>query len=265
MIKKKLKRLFNKLHLPGQYYPHITAVDHPTLINQAADYFFLSQQQTQAQYQRYLRFHQAKGYEATLGESRTLCFEEAFLVFLTAQHLRPRQVVEIGTQYGKSTRRIVDMLALLELGSPVTCFDIVDQLQFVSHQEVQLILHDVTGDFQESVLTSFSPELIYLDAHPYDLLKNVVAQFIEWSRRRPAILAIHDCSPGLYNPRMRIPRDRPEAISSRTGVWERHALAEVFGAPAAALDDLATPSHRLRVFGTPHGLALLAPHSLWTI
>jgi hypothetical protein len=57
--------------------------------------------------------------------------------------------------------------------------------------------------------------------------------------------------------------DRADSnVTSLTGVWERYVLAETFGIADPldpALDDLETPSHRLRVFGTPHGLALIVP------
>ncbi|MBX3011964.1 MAG: hypothetical protein KF832_10685 [Caldilineaceae bacterium] len=201
--------------------------------------------------------HEERNYAETLGERKTFCFEEAFLFYLLAYYLRPSQVVEIGVQYGRSTRRIVDILHRLEVESHVTCFDVVDELKFVSHHEVALHIHDVTPDFSQVVLDQLAPTIIYLDARPYPLLHTVVSEFIQWSRTRSAALLIHDCSPSLFNPRMLIDRNDYAAVTSETGVWERHVLAEVLGAPNSQLDDLALPDHHLRIFGTPHGLAIL--------
>lgn len=244
------------------------------LVSQAARYFHLDPGECQERYLHYQEFSSEQGYAQTLGESRTLCSEEAFLVYLAARRLAPTQVVEIGVQYGKSTRRILDLLKLLNLDSRLTAFDIEDILRYASHTEVDLRLHDLTGDFQEVVLNRLAPGLIVLDAHPYYLLTHVITQFIAWSLDHPSILAIHDCSLSLYNPHMRLPKEAGHLVSSRTGLWERHVLAEIFsgiisqesGQPFRLsplhLDDLSTATHQLRVFGTRHGLALLAPHAV---
>jgi hypothetical protein len=117
---------------------------------------------------------------------------------------------------------------------------------------------DLTGRFRTAVLEAYEPGLVFVDTHPYRLLREAVAETVadgRWS------LAVHDCGRGLCNSRMSLSRDDP-AVTSLTGVWERHVLAEVFGVPGPfdpRLDRLETPSHRLRIFETPHGLALILP------
>ena len=64
---------------------------------------------------------------------------------------------------------------------------------------------------------------------------------------------------------MRISKEDSALITSRTGHWERHVLAEIFGVDNpldSSLDDRETETHRLRVFETPHGLAVIMPKSL---
>jgi hypothetical protein len=257
----RLRRLSDRLlYRFSSYRPQLLdQVDLAQVQAAAGDYFHLAPDELSSSYQRYRRFHEQNGYEQSLGESRTLSFEEAFLVYLSLERTRPEKIIEIGTQHGKSTRRILDMLSLLNLEAQVTCFDILDDLRFVTRDEINLVLRDITGGFL-AVLETEHPAFIFLDARPYSLLKEVISEFLAWSQEDPAILAIHDCSPGLYNPKMRIPKDQPERISSRTGVWERHVMAEVLSLPESALADASTPTHRLRVFPTRHGLALLAPH-----
>ena len=255
-----LKKFFNSLKRIYGFHPSLPAsVDRDLLVAQAADFWGLPTDTVWQHYHTYRRFHDEKGYEQKFGERKTLSFEEAFLIYLAALRLRPAHVVEIGSQFGKSARRIVDLLRFLELNATLTCFDVIDELQYVSKDEVELVLHDLSGDFRERVLEGIAPGLIYLDAHPYALLKTVIRSFLEWSGSHPAVLAIHDCSPGLYNPRMRISKDDPNAVSSRTGHWERHILAEIFNVSNSNLDDLVTPTHRLKIFATTHGLALIAP------
>ena len=248
----------------GSYRPNLSGqIDPDLLVAQAVSYFSIPLREAEEQYHLYRALSIQNGYAQKLGESRTLSFEEAFLIYLSAWRLRPAQVVEIGTQFGKSTRRIVDILYLLSLNSQVTCFDILDEIKYVTHDEVGLVIHDVTQDFQDSVLRKIKPGLIYLDARPYRLLKNVITNYLDWSLRHPCILAIHDCSPGLYNPNMWISRSRLDGISSRTGVWERHVLSEIFGVANEKLDDSYSANHHLRIFHTQHGLALISPNNVF--
>ena len=76
---------------------------------------------------------------------------------------------------------------------------------------------------------------------------------------RGRVLAIHDCTAGLCNPRMTLAKDDPN-VTSATGTWERHVLAQRFGIGdplSPALDRATTPTHRLTIFDTPHGLGVV--------
>ncbi len=169
----KFRNLFDRVaYNMGSYRPKLSGqIDLDLLVAQAVDYFSIPIREAEEQYHLYRAFSIQNAYAQKLGESRTLSFEEAFLIYLSARYHHPTQVVEIGTQFGKSTRRIVDILNLLSLNSQVTCFDILDEIKYVSHDEVVLVIHDVTKDFQDSVLRKIEPGLIYLDARPYLLAK----------------------------------------------------------------------------------------------
>jgi hypothetical protein len=245
------------------YKPNfLNKVDEDSLLAQAAKYYRMSKPEVQRFFELYKEFSAEKRYAETLGETKTLSREEAFLLLLACQLVKPKIVVEIGTQYGKSTRRIVDLLKFLQIDAQVVCFDIIDEIKYVTHEEITLHIHDLTQDFQEKVLTSLQPSIIYLDAHPYHLLKNVLRQYLAWSNDQPGILAIHDCSKGLFKKRMLISPDEPSKITSRTGLWERHVLAEVFDSSQSTIDDLETPDHTLKIFDTQHGLAVISPNFL---
>jgi hypothetical protein len=254
---RKIKRfLFSKKIFPDY-------IDQTTLIQQAADFFSLPTELVSLHYQAYRQFHIKEEYEAKFGERKTLCFEEAFLLYEASLKTRPKNIVEIGTQHGKSTRRIIDLVKLADLNDcQITCFDIIDQVKFFSQEECRLELHDVTDDFSTIVLDRLNPKLIFLDARPYQLLYNVISKFLTWSVKNPSILAIHDCSPMLYNKRMRIKKTDSVKITSQTGVWERHVLSEIFKTSNEFLEDVVTLNHRLRIFSTPHGIALIKPNIL---
>ena len=207
---------------------------------------------------RYQAFHDEKKYARILSERKTLCFEEAFLLCVAIETIRPRSIVEIGTQHGKSTRRILDLIAWLGVDCRLTCFDTLDQVRYFQPDEAELVLTDVSGRFREEVLEARQPGLIFLDAHPYPLLKEAIN---ETMAANDCVLAIHDCGPGLCNPRMTLSRSDPD-ITSTTGVWERHVLAEIHGIDdplTRDLDDLVTSTYHLKIFETSHGLAMLVP------
>ena len=181
---------------------------------------------------------------------------EAFALILVPSI---KSVVEICVQYGMSTRRIIYIKNDLGLNLPIYAFDIVDEVKFFSLDEAVLRLEDLTDRFETSVLGKYPPGLIYLDAHPYKLLKEIISEVLKDGR---FILVIHDCGRGLYNRYMPITRKENHLITSLTGMWERHVLAELLGIKNPAdlqINDTTTTNYRLRIFSTKHGLTVLLP------
>jgi hypothetical protein len=210
----------------------------------------------------YRDLHDRSRYSERFGELKTLSLEEAFALYVTIRHFGIANVVEIGSQAGKSTRRIVDMLRHVGVTERLACFDVVDDLEFVSREEVDFHCEDLHGRFRETVLDRNPGGLIFLDAHPHSLIHEIVCETI--SHPGDWILAVHDCTAGLCNPRMQIPPDAPY-VTSETGIWERHILAGAAGIDDpldTCLDDCRFADTRLRILSTRHGLALLIPERM---
>jgi glycosyltransferase involved in cell wall biosynthesis len=243
--------------------PEFPEVDRDRLFGQVGRFFGLGRDDVEQQWRTYHALHEANGYERKLGERKTLCLEEAFVLFIALALARPRTIVEVGTQHGKSTRRILDMVAMLGLGCRVVCFDVVNCVQhFRPADEAELILGDLSGRFRRDVLEKHEPGLIYLDVHTHALLSEVIVETLACPS--PCILSIHDCGRGLCNPVMRVSKEDPKVTSS-TGVWERYALAAAVGVAGPLdprLEEMETRTHRLRIFETRHGLGVLWPRSL---
>jgi hypothetical protein len=214
-------------------------------------------------HREYTRFHKKNGYERRFGERKTLNFDEAFVIFATLSVLDPRgPIVEIGTQHGRSTRRVLDMLGLLERRREVICFDIEDQVDSFSSEEATLRIEDLTGRFRETVLDQIAPGLVYLDAHPYHLTKEVITDVLDHADG--CVLAIHDCGRALCNPNMELDKDDLN-ITSATGHWERHVLCEVFGVADPMTDEIdhqETRTHSLTIMQTTHGLGVIVPRRM---
>jgi glycosyltransferase involved in cell wall biosynthesis len=262
IIDKHYKPLLDKHRNAGQgsyfYRPEIAEyVDQGRLLQQVADCFQLELAHVRAKLTTYRSFYDAKGYAKALGERKTLCLEEAFVLYVLLALRRPKVIVEIGTQHGKSARRILDMASLLGLEARLICFDIQNEVQHFAPHEATLVERDVTGRFRTEVLEQFQPDLLFVDVHTYHLLKEVVHESLV-APRKP-IIVMHDCSAGLCNPNMTLSRGDTN-VTSLTGIWERHVLAEEFGVSdpkGSQLDDLTTATARVRVFSTPHGIAII--------
>ena len=244
------------------YVPHIPdRVDQGRLTGDVAAFLGLPRRQVEDALVAYRSFHEAKGYARTLGELKTLCFEEAFIVCQLLSLFRPRTIIELGTQHGKSARRLIDMVRLLGLDARIVCLDTTDTVVHFAPDEANLVVRDVTGRFREEVLQAYDPGFIFLDVHPYGLLEEAIAATMADPGNR--VLVIHDCGRGLCNPRMTLARDDP-AVTSFTGIWERHILSELFGVDdplSPRLDTAESPTHRLKIFDTPHGLGVILPQA----
>ncbi len=204
----------------------------------------------------YRRFSEEMHYGERLGSLKTLTDEESFLFDFYFSNRKCRNFVEIGTQYGKSTRRILDIRKRHRLGFKTTCFDVEKYEVLFQKNEADLVLHDVTEDFEVEVLQKYSPEVIFLDARPYPLLKNVVSGIMKNQWR--GVLLIHDCAPGLCNPDQS--PDRDNVHSDNQGLWERIALARIAGIEdprSVLLDDCRFQGYHLHIFNTSHGMAVL--------
>ena len=255
-------RVWNTFKLQA-YRPVITSqVDHGQLISDLASTLMQAPESIAALWAEYLKLVEQRQHRENLGQVGTLSSEEAFIIQVLMKRYRPSQLIEIGTHEGKSTRRLLDGIENLQLSTAVTCYDIEDLVSYFGRAEAKLILKDVTDSVVADVLDNYEPGIIYLDAHPWQLLYNVIQAVLQ---REDWILAIHDCGRVLCNPKMTIPRDEPGLITMRTGHWERHVLAALLGIMDpldARLDNFESDTHRVRIFATQHGLALISPKSL---
>jgi len=238
-------------------------IDRRRLVRDVARAFGSPPGAVRALYDRYRAFHREQRYEERFGERKTLNLDEAFVLYAALERLRPvGPIVEIGTQYGRSTRRILDMLDWMGLQRDVVCYDTVDQVEHFTPQEAELRVEDLTGRFRSAVLEDLGPGIVFLDAHPYHLTKEVVETML--ADAHDSVLLIHDCGKALCNPDMTLAKDDLN-ITSATGHWERRVLCEVFGVDDPMTDEIdyrETPTHTLTVMQTTHGLGVVVPRAL---
>jgi len=224
----------------------------------ASQLLFIPVPELDALRKSYLKKCAAENYGSML-DAKTLSDEEAFLIYLLLKVHKPRTIVEIGTQHGRSTRRIIDMCNWLELQVQIHCFDIANSVQFFAPHEARLIVKDVTNSFDRDVAQELAPDFIFVDARPYHLLRNVLGHCM--AGMRPIPVAVHDCGRHLCVKSMSLSKNDLN-VSSATGVWERHVLAELFCVEdplSEQLNHVELARHSLSIFPTRHGLAVINP------
>jgi glycosyltransferase involved in cell wall biosynthesis len=234
-------------------------VDQARLQDAVAALLGLTTARAMGLYRGYRALHERERYAERLGEYKTLCFEEAFVLYAVMTSRPPQSLAVVGTRDGRSARRLLDMRDALGLDAPLICFDAEDHAEHLRAGEAQVIIRDLTGHFRAEVLDARPPGLVFLDVHPHALLREAVDAVL--ADRRGWVLAIQSCGRGLCNPAMALGRDDP-GVTTLTGLWERHVLAEAFGIRDPldpGLDAASAGGHRLRVFDTPHGLAVMLP------
>ncbi len=259
-MKERIIALYTRLHgkISG-YFPHFPTPEKEVLLREISTFLNLpikTLEQSWGEYSAWVRSLDYSGKYGGPWEVKHLSTEEAFIIYCLLQRYPVSSIVEIGTQFGKSTRRLIDIKKRLGLNIPVHTFDIKDMVKYFTSDEATLHVKDVTHSFKKDVLDAFPSGLLNVDVHVYALLENIFRHVIEDGRW---LVAIHDCGMGLYNPHMPFRHSQSEFITSTSGVWMRHVLAKVFDAPQEKLADCTKNGYRLRIFGTQHGLGVLAP------
>jgi hypothetical protein len=259
-LRKTLKRFITEFD--GAYHPYYRQyVDLDTLFQEVGDTFHLSHRTVAALWKTYVEFSEQHNHQHELGERKTLSTEEAFIFYVAMALHSPQHLVEVGTQYGRSTRRLIDIKNHLGLATEIHCFDIQDEVKFFTADEAQLSIKDITHSVNEDVISNYDGGILFLDARPYQLIQNILDSVLKTDNW---VLLIHDCASGICNPQMALEKSVPQ-ITSKTGVWERHVLSQSFHIDdpiSTRLDKVQSPTHKLRIFSTQHGLALVLPNTL---
>jgi hypothetical protein len=234
-------------------------VDQAKLQDQVAELLGLTKVQVMGLYRGYRALHEMERYAERFGELKTLCFEEAFVLYAILSVRRPRSLVAIGSRDGRAVRRLLDMRRSLALTFPTICVDVENRDSEFNIEEVEHELREGAGRIRVAVLDRHDAGLIFLDARDYGLLREVVNETLVDARGW--IVAIQSCGRGLCNPRSTL--DKNDArVTTLTGLWDRYVLADAFGVSDPLdprLESIDSARHRLRILETPHGLGVIVP------
>lgn len=201
----------------------------------------------------------------TDGFAKTLDPAEAFALWALVKHEKPRVVVELGSQRGLSARVWKEALRRYVPDHELILCDLEDRRAFINPDEATFLL----GDARETLRDVFATrqiDLLYNDAHPYDLITWSLEEGI---RQNIRLFAFHDV--GHKHPRgiyrrssASLPPDeklRQATNYAGYGTWERHVMAEMFDPRILDVDFVQNDRFTIQVFDSLFGFAAVINRS----
>jgi hypothetical protein len=187
---------------------------------------------------------------------KTMDFTEAVVYFslLTATDRKDVRLLELGTQFGLSTRFTYEVLKMRGFNPIIRTYDVVTQEHLFDHSIIDYRCEDIADRCAE-VLDEFRPDAIFLDAHPWHLTYNMTVE----ARKRNLLILMHDVSDELWTERLQQGSLPLEGYETDPKIpWERKVLEELFGSEIHSHDHL-VEDYRISIINSSCGLAICQP------
>ena len=196
----------------------------------------------------------------TDGFAKSLDVAEGFAAWALIKHTRPKVVVELGVQYGISSRLWKEALKAYVPEHELILCDLEDKRYFIDDNECTFLRADARQVLPQ-LFASGEVGLLHNDAHPYDLIHWSVAEAL---RHKVAVLTFHDVGRGPRGPfklaSSQLSKEQRLANNenwAQYGTWERHVMAEVFDNKVLHQDSVVGGSYRIQIFDSLFGFAVV--------
>lgn len=155
----------------------------------------------------------------TLKKAKTISKKECESIYYYMKKYKPVNILEFGTQYGCSTRAFLEMAKWIGYKINLHSWDILDSVRCVDKNEFCFHLEDISK--KEELLLDYKPNLVFLDAHPYYMTKNIMQICL----REKINFICHDVSDDVYN----TTKERSKNFSNLScyAAWESYILQEL--------------------------------------
>lgn len=178
----------------------------------------------------------------------------ALVSVLTAGKRPQARLLEVGTQYGLSTRIIHDVLKMRGVAPAIRTYDVDARKHLFDSAAVEFRCEDITGSCAE-VLDEFKPDAVFLDAHPWQLTYDLATE----ARKRRLLIFMHDVSDKIWEERLKRGKLPLEGNENNPAIpWERKVLETMFG-EAIHKHSHATGDYRIDIVDSCYGLAICRP------
>jgi hypothetical protein len=197
----------------------------------------------------------------TDGFAKTLDVAEGFALWCLVRHMRPKVVVELGTQYGLSARIWKEALKRYVPDHELFLCDLEDVRRFIGDDESTMLKGDARETIKE-VYATRTVDILHNDAHPYDLIRWSVEEGL---RQGVRLFTFHDVGRNHLRSTFRSEHFELSAQEksnhdnefSAYGHWERHVIAELFDQRALSENAVENDTCQIQFFDSLFGIGLV--------
>ena len=196
----------------------------------------------------------------TDGYAKSLDVAEGFVAWALVKYTRPKVIVELGVQYGISSRLWKEALKAYVPKHELILCDLEDKRRFIDDNECTFLKTDARQVLPE-LFASGEVGILHNDAHPYDLIHWSVAEAM---KHNVPVLTFHDVGRTTRGPfkveSSRLSKNQKLRNSEnweQCGTWERHVMAEVFDKRILFEDTIITNSHHIQIFDSLFGFGVV--------
>lgn len=158
-----------------------------------------------------------------LTKAKTLHGKECFEICKYFIEHKPKVIFEFGVQYGCSTRFFLDLADFLDMKIELHSFDIKNIVKYADANKFHMHVGDITNKVDEEFANLPKPDLVFLDAHPYQFTKNVMQKCLD----DKIDFMCHDVSQNIG---VKIAGERTKQFTDFSIVnaaWELYVMAEL--------------------------------------
>jgi hypothetical protein len=186
-----------------------------------------------------------------LKQAKTLSKNECFEIFEYMQRYKPINIIEFGVQYGCSTSVFLEIAKWMNHKIVLNSWDIRDSVKCADKKEFKLHIEDITG--REEVILDYAPDLVFLDAHPYVLTKNIVQICL----REKIDFMCHDVSVDIYNRAKQRSNNFTNHSPLTMAEWELYVLCELINEDLVSKNFFENENLTVRCIRDKYGLAII--------
>jgi len=159
-----------------------------------------------------------------LTKAKTLDKKECFEIYKYFLQYRPLIIFEFGVQYGCSTRFFLELSNHLNLNVVLHSFDIKNNVKYAEFKQFFMHIQDITEHVDSVFKELPKPDLVFLDAHPYQLTKNIMKKCL----KNQINFMTHDVSQEIGKIRASKRTNQFTNFSPSTGAeWELYTICEL--------------------------------------
>jgi len=187
-----------------------------------------------------------------LKKTKTISKEEWRAIYQYIEEKHPSTIFEFGAEYGVSAFAFLEMANWLKIKVDFHSWDIVDRIKCVDKTRLQYHLDDITGR-EHIEFDKYKPDLVFLDAHPYVLTKNIIKICLS----RKINFMCHDVGLNIWEKAKHFSNNFTSGFTHCRVAWELYVLMELIDKSLLEKDFFENDKVKVRMIRDMYGLAIV--------